>query len=170
VGRHSAPAIEKRTAPPGSAHYRGWHDPGWALLLYTRAAQVVAAAWESGFAVMAAALAGLWMVVRQRTRLAALLLWLPLAFYVYSIAYGSVPIFIPQLWPHSHYNSRYGLELLPALALFACVSAAALEQRLKQPSVADPAMLPQGSAGPPGRPRAGCTRWRWRWLLRIRWR
>jgi hypothetical protein len=135
-GPHSAPAIEKRTAPPGSGHYRGWHDPGWALLLYTRAAQVVAAAWESGFAVMAAALAGLWMVVRQRTRLAALLLWLPLAFYVYSIAYGSVPIFIPQLWPHSHYNSRYGLELLPALALFACVSAAALEKRLKQPSVA----------------------------------
>src|ERR1039458_9723900 len=64
------------------------------------------------------------------------LLWLPLVFYVYSIAYGSVPVFIPQLWPHSHYNSRYGLELLPALALFACVPAAALEQRLKQAAVA----------------------------------
>jgi hypothetical protein len=136
-GPYSAPAIEKRTSPPGSAHYRGWHDPGWALLLYTRAAQVVAAAWESGFAVMAAALAGLWMVVRQRTSLAALLLWLPLAFYVYSIAYGSVPIFIPQLWPHSYYNSRYGLELLPALALFACVPAAVLEQRLKQAAVTE---------------------------------
>jgi len=135
-GPYSAPAIDKRTTPPGSGHYRGWHDPGWALLLYTRAAQVVAAAWETGFAVLAAALAGLWMVVRQGSRLASLLLWVPLAFYVYSVAYGSVPIFLPQLWPYSYYNSRYGLELLPALALFACGAAAALEQRLKKPSVA----------------------------------
>jgi hypothetical protein len=49
---------------------------------------------------------------------------------VYSIAYSSVPIFIPQLYPHSYYNSRYGMELLPALALFAMVAAAALERWL----------------------------------------
>ena len=49
----------------------------------------------------------------------SLLLWVPLPFYVYSVAYGSVPIFIPQLWPHSYYNARYGMEMLPALALFA---------------------------------------------------
>ena len=58
-GPYSAPAIEKKTSPPGSQHYRGWHNPGWALLFYTRTAQVDAAAWETGFAVMAAALAGL---------------------------------------------------------------------------------------------------------------
>jgi len=56
----------------------------------------------------------------------------PLAFYVYSVAYGSVPIFIPQLWPHSYYNARYGMEMLPALALFACVAAAVVELQLKQ--------------------------------------
>ncbi len=28
-----------------------------------------------------------------------------------------MPIFLPVWWPHSWYNSRYGLELLPALAL-----------------------------------------------------
>ena len=61
-GPYSAPAIEKRTSPPGSQHYRGWHNPGWALLFYTRTAQVDAAAWETGFAVMALALAGLWIV------------------------------------------------------------------------------------------------------------
>jgi hypothetical protein len=54
----------------------------------------------------------------------ASLLWLPLPFYVYSVAYGSVPIFIPVWFPHSWYNTRYGLEMLPALALF---GAAALE-------------------------------------------
>ena len=29
----------------------------------------------------------------------------------------SVPIFLPQWRPHSWYNTRYGMELLPALAL-----------------------------------------------------
>jgi hypothetical protein len=33
------------------------------------------------------------------------------------VAYGSVPIFLPVWWPHSFYNTRYGLELLPALSL-----------------------------------------------------
>jgi len=130
-GPYSAPAIEKKTSPPGSRHYRGWHNPAWALLFYTRTAQVVAAAWETGFAVMAAAVAGLWITIRRRASLASLLLWVPLVFYVYSVAYGSVPIFIPQLWPHSYYNARYGMETLPALALFACMAAAALESRLK---------------------------------------
>jgi len=129
-GPYSAPAIEKKTSPPGSRHYRGWHNPAWALLFYMRTAQVDAAAWETGFALMAAALAGLCIAVRQRIEIRSLLLWVPLVFYVYSIAYGSVPLFIPQLWPHSYYNARYGMELLPALALFACVTAAALERRL----------------------------------------
>jgi len=129
-GPYSAPAIEKKTSPPGSRHYRGWHNPGWALLFYTRTAQVDAAAWETGFALMVAALVGAWIAMRRRIEVASLLLWMPLGFYVYSIAYGSVPIFIPQLWPHSYYNSRYGMELLPALGLFAMVAVAAMEQWL----------------------------------------
>lgn len=116
-GPYSAAAIEKKTSPPGSHHYRGWHNPGWALLFFTRTAQVDASVWETGFAVMFAALAGLALAIRRRLALPWLLLWLPLPFYVYAIAYGSVPIFIPQLWPHSYYNARYGMELLPALAV-----------------------------------------------------
>jgi hypothetical protein len=131
-GPYSAPAIEKRTSPPGSRHYRGWHNPAWALLFYTRTAQVVAAVWETGFAVMAAALAGMRVTLGRRLERASLLLWVPLPFYVYSVAYGSVPIFIPQLWPHSYYNARYGMEMLPALALFSCIACAAFEARLKQ--------------------------------------
>ena len=34
-----------------------------------------------------------------------------------SISYGGVPIFIPYWWPFTHYNVRYGLQLLPALAV-----------------------------------------------------
>jgi hypothetical protein len=130
-GPYSAAAIEKKTSPPGAPHYRGWHNLGWALIFYTRTAQVDAAAWETGFVLMAAALYGLYMTMRRSfegAHRAAILLWLPLPFYLYSISYGSVPIFIPQLYPHSYYNSRYGMEMLPGLALFAFVAIAALER------------------------------------------
>ena len=137
-GPYSAKQIERRTAPPGQ-HYRGWHNIGWAALFYTRTAQIDAAAWETGFALMAAALYGLWLsfkrrattAVRARAESFSWLFWIPLPFYIYSIAYGSVPIFIPQLWPHSYYNARYGMELLPALAIFAALSAERFELWLK---------------------------------------
>jgi hypothetical protein len=130
-GPYSASAIEKKTSPPGSRHYRGWHNPAWALLFYTRTAQVDASVWETGFAVMAAALAGLVLMVRRGTGWVGALLWVPLPFYVYSIAYGSVPIFIPQLWPHSFYNARYGMGLLPALAVFPALAMDRLDARWK---------------------------------------
>ena len=44
-------------------------------------------------------------------------LLIPLPFYALSIAYGGVPIFIPKWWPFTHYNVRYGLQLLPAFAV-----------------------------------------------------
>ena len=131
-GPYSASAIEKKTAAPGLEHYHGWHNPFWALVYYTRAAQVDAAFWETGFLVMVAAVGGLILAVRRRLALPALLLWLPLPFYIYSIAYGSVPIFIPQLWPRSYYNSRYGMEMLPALALFAFLAVQWIEGRWSQ--------------------------------------
>ena len=130
-GPYSAAAIEKKTSPPGSNHYRGWHSPAWALVFYTRTAQIDAAAGESGFLVLALALAGLWSAFRAKLdgRVALALLWFPLPFYVYAVAYGSIPIFIPQLWPHSYYNSRYGMEMLPAFALSACVALAWAQRR-----------------------------------------
>jgi hypothetical protein len=128
-GPYSAGAIERRTTPPGAGHYRGWHNPVWALILYMRTAQLDTAAWETGFAVMAAAIAGSVFAIRRGFTLVVIFLWLPLVFYVYSVAFGSVPIFIPPLWPHSYYNSRYGMELLPALAVFLFFAVAWLEQQ-----------------------------------------
>ncbi len=133
-GPYSAAAIDKRTSPPGAKHYRGWHNPGWALLFYTRTSQVDAAMWETGFVLMAAALGGLWLTLRKGftgAQGAATLLWMPIPFYVYSVSYGSVPIFIPQLYPHSFYNSRYGMEMLPGLVLFAFIAVAALDSYVK---------------------------------------
>jgi hypothetical protein len=50
-----------------------------------------------------------------------LLLLAPLPFYALSIAYGGVPIFIPNWWPFTRYNVRYGLQLLPALAVASAI-------------------------------------------------
>src|SRR5579863_3091095 len=66
-----------------------------------------------------------WFDRRQRM---ALLLWAPLPFYALSIAYGSVPIFVPDWWPFSNYNVRYGLQLLPAFAVFVPIAISFLVQ------------------------------------------
>ena len=137
-GPYSAKQIERRTAPPGQ-HYRGWLNPGWSTLFYTRTAQIDAAAWETGWLLMLAALGGAWRsfrrnaeaTVRLRGERYAALLWLPLPFYIYSVAYGSVPIFIPQLWPHAFYNARYGMELLPALCLYGALAGEWVEEWLR---------------------------------------
>lgn len=130
-GPYSASAIEKKTSPPGAKHYRGWHNPAWALLFYTRTAQVDTTVWELGFLTLPLALLGGWRALRERLDPVALLLWFPLPFYVYSIAWGSVPIFIPQLYPHSYYNARYGMEMLPAISIFAAVALSWTERRLR---------------------------------------
>jgi hypothetical protein len=128
-GPYSAAMIEKRTSPPGSHHYPGWHGPWLAARYYLRTAQLDTSAWETGFAVTVLAIAGLVIVIRRRLELASSLLWIPLPFYIYSIAFGSIPIFIPPLWPHSYYNSRYGMEMLPAFAIFVFVAMVWLQQR-----------------------------------------
>src|SRR5947209_1234047 len=48
-----------------------------------------------------------------------LLLLLPPVFYVLSIHSGGVPVHVPELWPHSYYNTRYGLAALPFVAFCA---------------------------------------------------
>src|SRR5262249_25007264 len=63
----------------------------------------------------------LMIVVSARHLGSLLLLWVPLMFYALSIAYGGVPLFLPVWWPFSHYNVRYGLQLLPAFAVSAAI-------------------------------------------------
>ncbi len=120
-GPYSAKAIELRTATPGTGPpHPGWHDPWVSLLFFVKTAEMDAAraAWGNWLLLLSVAgTAWGWLIARRRAFLWSLLLWLPVPFYAYSVAYGSVPIFIPPWWPHSWYNTRYGLELLPAFAL-----------------------------------------------------
>ncbi len=120
-GPYSARAIEARTTPPGSSPRPGVHNMHDAALYFLKAAELGAAPLPLGkllcWLSAAGTLAALWSF-RRRHIWPVLLLWLPLPFYAYSVAYGSVPIFIPTWRPYSWYNTRYGMELLPAFALF----------------------------------------------------
>ena len=120
-GPYSAKAIEIRTASAGAGPpHPGWHNPWVSLIFFVKAAEMDAAAATWGNLLLALSFFGTacaWITARRRAFAWSLLLWLPAPFYAYSVAYGSVPIFLPVWWPHSWYNTRYGMELLPALAL-----------------------------------------------------
>jgi hypothetical protein len=120
-GPYSAAAIAKRTTKPGSLPYPGWHHLSWAFLYYVKSAKMGAAPLRCGRWLLLMAVAGTaYALVRFRSLAvpAAMLFWMPIPFYTYSVAYGSVPIFLPVWFPNSYYNTRYGMELLPAFALF----------------------------------------------------
>ena len=132
-GPYSAKAIEQRT--PGAFH-PGSHDLRTAYNYFLKSAEVNLAAegWQKFWVLLA--LAGvIASLVRRRFRgqlWPLLLLWVPMPFYALSVAYSGVPIFMPVWWPFSYYNVRYGLELLPAFAVFVALAvyfAAALMQR-----------------------------------------
>jgi hypothetical protein len=123
-GPYSAKAIERKTAVPGFSH-PGTGNPGIAALYFLKAGQstVAEAGWQRTWLWFAMLGAG-WLLWRGRRAGPLFLLWLPLPFYMLSIAYGGVPVFVPTWWPFSLYNVRYGVQLLPALAVFLSVAAA----------------------------------------------
>jgi hypothetical protein len=117
-GPYSARAIEHRSLVAGSPSHPGTHNLPVAALYFLKACE---------FSVAEGSLQRLWLFLAavgfvpmfMDRRLASLLfLWTPLPFYMISVAYGGVPIFTPAWWPHSLYNLRYGVQLLPALAIF----------------------------------------------------
>lgn len=119
-GPFSAKAIELRTAAPGWPPHPGWHNPWVSLLFFIKVSELDAAAAAFGNLLLVLSLLGTVLASITERRRAfpwTLLLWIPIPFYAYAVAYGSVPIFIPPWWPHSWYNTRYGMELLPTLAV-----------------------------------------------------
>ncbi len=128
-GPYSAQAIMERTMRPGDPFHPGYHDPWVASLYFLKCAKLNfsgAGHWEPWLVLLA--VAGT-VVAAGFRRWICLLLWVPLPFYAYSVAYGAVPIFIPVWWPFSYYNTRYGLQLLPAIAAFVGVMLAFLLAR-----------------------------------------
>ncbi len=124
-GPYSAKAIERRTESSGNPGHPGSGNVVLAARFFFKASEnnVAANEWlQRGWVllIVAATLAAVVLGRRATLRPYArsswplLLLLIPVPFYALSIAYSGVPIFVPQWWPFSHYNVRYGLQLLPA--------------------------------------------------------
>lgn len=114
-GPYSARAIEQKTATVNPA--KGNLVAAGSYFLKAAELNVAESTWPGRLWLGLALLGTLAACFSGRGRI-ALLLWSPLPFYALSIAYGSVPIFVPPWWPFSQYNLRYGLQLLPAFAVF----------------------------------------------------
>ena len=123
-GPYSAKAIERRTQNAGNPGHPGSGNLPVAARFLLKAAEnnVASNEWlQRGWVaiILAAVVITAFSVRRDRSQ-SSMLVWLflliPVLFYALSIAYSGVPIFVPQWWPFSHYNVRYGLQLLPAFS------------------------------------------------------
>lgn len=111
-GPWSAKAIYQRSLDQGMARYPGDHDWVKALRQFREAARLTA-----GSMLFYVGLAGVAAALIRRAWWAVAFLALAPIFYVLSIHSSGTPIFVPHLWPNSYYNTRYGLAMLPLLAL-----------------------------------------------------
>ena len=140
-GPYSARGIEQRVKNKVDARaHPGEGNLPEAAALYVHATEVnfgekrwgPTLFWTAAFGTLIVLLRA-WGFAGNRRMLIWLLLWLPLPFYTNSIAYGSVPIFTPFRWPFSYYNVRYGLQMLPCVALFGTVIATFVAGRAPRP-------------------------------------
>ena len=163
-GPYSAAAIEARTSRGVVPPHPGWHSPWVSALFFWHASTGDAFARSFvGWLLLLLSVFGLLVLLLMARRArnthpravvaATLLLWFPLPFYAYSVAWGSVPIFLPDWWPHSFYNTRYGMEMLPAFAFTLGFAADWLLKHFAkartsgQPAASQPAVQP-GAALP----------------------
>jgi hypothetical protein len=128
-GPYSAKAIERKTQNGSNPGHPGSRNIVLASQYFLKSAednvaenQWLPRAWIllTAAAIVTAALAHRFRKPTEPASLgtlAPLLFFLvPLPFYALSVAFGGVPIFVPEWWPFTHYNDRYGLQLLPAFA------------------------------------------------------
>jgi hypothetical protein len=142
-GPYSARAIENRGVLAGNSPHPGTNNLVVAGLYFLKAAQLNVAEGNWGRWWLGAALAGSLAIFlvpgpspepsKKKSVLdhaSLLILWMPLPFYALSVARGSVPIYTPAWWPFSVYNVRYGIQLLPALAVFFALAVNGLASRI----------------------------------------
>lgn len=121
-GPYSARAIQERSKTATMPTYPGENSPRDATLQFLKISRLNLAEGRMEFLLLNGAfIALLTSLYFARRYLSWAVLWTPLPFYVLCIAWGSVPVYHPEWWPFSYYNVRYGLQLLPAIAVFAAL-------------------------------------------------
>lgn len=129
-GYYSAQAIYQRQLAQGIAHYPGDHDWRKAFEYYFAAMRLT-----HGGALLVAAVAGALVALYRRIWWPLAVLALPPLFYVGSIYSSGTPLYVPHLWPHAWYNTRYGLAALPLTALAAGALMTMVPSRLRMAGV-----------------------------------
>jgi hypothetical protein len=128
-GPYSAIAIQ------GNRPYPGYHDWPVAARYYAKAGQLC-----GGWPLLLLGVVGLIAAIRSRKYRPVLFLLLTPAFYIWSIHSSQNPIFVPQLWPHGYYNSRYGIAVVVFAALACGALADMIPSRWARFAVAIPAL------------------------------
>jgi hypothetical protein len=123
-GQWSALGIYQRQLAQGMQRYPGDHDWRKAIEYYSTAVQL-AIGWPALILGTAGIFAALW----KRAWWPMLLLTLSPLFYVMGMHSTGNPIFVPTLYPHSWYNTRYALAALPLTAVCAGALVALIPSR-----------------------------------------
>ena len=116
-GPHSAQAFYAHQLATTAFHYPTDGSFLISARYYLADLTLVIGVWPLALALMGVVAWALDTHERAR-RGAALLFLVPFAFYVQSMAHSAIPIYVPSLYPFTYYNLRYGIEMLPALAIF----------------------------------------------------
>lgn len=119
-GPYSALAIT------GKAAYPGLHDWGKAWLYYRTVVQLF-----NGWGALAVGGIGFVALLARRAWWPLVFLLVTPSFYIWSLHSSGTPIFVPTLWPHSYYNTRFGVTALPLMAFGAGVLVACMPVRLR---------------------------------------
>jgi hypothetical protein len=121
-GPYSAVAIQ------GHKPYPGYHDWIAAFHYYCKTGELCA-----GLPLILVGIVGTLFAWRYRALQPILFLSLTPLFYIWSMhSSGGTPIYIPPLWPHSYYNSRYGIAFVPLCAFAVGAIAVSLPRHWKK--------------------------------------
>jgi len=122
-GPYSARAIQERSRTPSFPTYPGENSPRDAALQFLKISRLNTGEGPAEYLLFTAAFIALLAAIYFARRfLPWTILWMPVVFYTLCVAWGSVPIYHPYWWPFSYYNVRYGLQLLPAIAVFGALA------------------------------------------------
>jgi hypothetical protein len=106
--------------------YPGKGDWAASWLYYRSAVQLCA-----GWGLLIVGAVGMVVALFRRAWWAVAILVVPPAFFILAMHSSNTPIFMPQLWPNSYYNTRYGLAALPLLAFGGAALIAFLPDRFR---------------------------------------
>jgi hypothetical protein len=125
-GPYSAKGIYERGLAAGFKRDPGDHNWPLAVKYYFTAGRLC-----TGWPLVFIGIAGIIAAFAKRRFVPVLLLSLTPCFYVWSLHSSGNPIHVPNLWPFTYYNTRYGLAFVPLCAFGAGALVAAFPKHAR---------------------------------------